>query len=64
MEVPYPHTERYDDFDEPVKLLRVEEERDIAYAIHGPHPFDGFTTFFMHGSPGCRPRSQNAQPWN
>jgi pimeloyl-ACP methyl ester carboxylesterase len=54
MEVPYSHVEHYDDLDEPVKLLRVEEERDVAYAIHGPHPFDGFTTFFMHGSPGCR----------
>lgn len=54
METSLPPTVHYDNVDRPVKVMTADEERDIAYAVHGPHPFDGFTAFFMHGSPGCR----------
>ena len=54
MEISLPPTVPYDNVERPVKIMAADEERDIAYDIHGPHPFDGFTTFFMHGSPGCR----------
>lgn len=34
--------------------IETNDGRQLTYAIHGPHPFEGATTFFMHGNPGSQ----------